>query len=289
MLMRFAPALFVVLWSTGFIGSRLGAPHAEPFTFLALRFALVLILLVPLALYKGQRVGSWRDRRTAMLAGVLIHGVYLGGVFFAIDRGMPAGVAALIVSLQPVLTSVLAGPLLGERISTQHWLGLILGVIGALLILAPKIASGGAIADGITLPTVAASVIGLIAITLGTLHQKRSATRIDLVAGAVWQYLGALGAVTLAAVLLENGTVNWTTEFVVALGWLVIVLSIGAISLLMLLIRQNAVATVSGLFFLVPAVTAIIAYLMFDETLTPVQLAGLALATVAVLLTSRVR
>lgn len=285
MLMRLAPALFVVLWSTGFIGSKLGAADAEPFTFLSLRFLFVLALLVPVVLTTGRQARGWRERGHALVAGTLIHGAYLGGVFWAIRHGMPAGVTALIVSLQPIATSVLAGPLLGERLSARHWLGLALGLAGAVLILAPKLghtlAAGG---GGIDARTITASILALAGITAGTLYQKRYATRIDMVVGAVWQYVGALAVVGVAALATETRAVNWTPQFIIALAWLVLVLSIGAITLLMLLIRQNAVASVSGLFYLVPAVTAVIAYLMFDERLDAVQMTGLALATAAVLL-----
>ncbi|SDO81985.1 Permease of the drug/metabolite transporter (DMT) superfamily [Filomicrobium insigne] len=286
MLMRVAPLVFVVLWSTGFIGSRLGAPDAEPFTFLSLRFLLVLGLLLPVALFFQQRAGGWHERGHAIVVGALIHGFYLGGVFWAIHREMPAGVAALIVSLQPIMTSVLAGPLLGERVSAQNWFGLAIGLVGAILILAPKFDLATSAGTGINGYTILASVIALCAITMGTLYQKRFATRIDLLVGAVWQYIGALIIVSAGALLFETREVNWTPNFIFALAWLVLVLSIGAISLLMLLIRQNAVATVAGLFYLVPGVTALIAHFMFGETLDLMQIFGLVLATFAVLLTT---
>ena len=288
MLMRAAPALFVLLWSTGFIGSRLGAADAEPFTFLSIRFLLVIVLLLPVAFSTGGGKGtnSWPAFGHAAAIGALIHGLYLGGVFWAIHRGMPAGVAALVVSLQPILTAILAGPLLGERVTRQHWLGLALGLAGAALIILPKIETTPDAASGINVETIAATLIALVGITTGTLYQKRTSANLGLMRGAVWQYTGALLIVGIGSLLTETGEVAWTPKFIFALGWLVIVLSIGAISLLMLLIRQNAVSTVSSLFFLVPGVTAVMAYLMFGETLSPVQLTGLVLAGLAVLLTS---
>lgn len=286
MLMRVAPFVFVVLWSTGFIGSKLGAADAEPFTFLSLRFLLVLALLLPIGLVMRREARDWRERGHAILAGTLIHGMYLGGVFWAIRQGMPAGVAALIVSLQPIMTSLLSAPLLGEQLSVRHWLGLALGLAGALLILMPKLQNAVTGGSGINGPTIIATLLALASITAGTLYQKRFAARIDLVAGAVWQYAGALAVVGAGAFLFESRVVNWTPTFIFALTWLVVVLSIGAISLLMLLIRQNTVASVSGLFYLVPALTALIAYVMFGETLDLLQVMGLVLATVAVLLIS---
>ncbi len=293
MLMRVAPALFVLLWSTGFIGSKLGAADAEPFTFLSLRFLAVLALFLPVVAWRRRMARGWNERGHAMAAGALIHGAYLGGVFWAIRHGMPAGVVALIVSLQPIATAVLAGPLFGERLSGRHWAGLALGLVGAVLILSPKLRALGEMtqtaAQGIDAATVTAAVLALAGITAGTLYQKKFAARIDLVVGAVWQYIGALAVVGPAALLLETRAVNWTPNFMFALGWLVVVLSIGAISLLMLLIRQNAVASVSGLFYMVPAVTAVIAYGLFGETLDAWQLTGLVLATLAVLMIASAR
>ena len=218
MLMRAAPLLFVLLWSTGFIGSKLGAADAEPFTFLSLRFLLVLAILVPIALVMRRQAGGWRERGHAAMAGTLIHGLYLGGVLWALRHGMPAGVAALIVSLQPLLTSVLSGPLLGERPSPRHWFGLALGLAGAVLILAPKLDSSVIGGGGITPATVCATAVALAAITAGTLYQKRFAVRIDLLVGAIWQYIGALAIVAPAALLVETREVNWTPQFMLALG-----------------------------------------------------------------------
>lgn len=208
---------------------------------------------------------------------MLIHGVYLGGVYWAIRRGMPAGVSALIVSLQPILTAVLAGPWLGERLTARDWTGLALGLLGAGLIVAPKLGSGA----GFDAASLAASVAALFAITLGTIYQKRFGGGVDLVGGAVWQYFGALAVVGLGAAF-ETRAIQWTPGLAFALAWLVLALSIGAVFLLMLLIRRHAVSGVSGLFYLVPACTAAMAYLMFGERLTLVQLVGMAAAIAGV-------
>jgi drug/metabolite transporter (DMT)-like permease len=176
---------------------------------------------------------------------------------------------------------------LGEKLSGRHWLGLALGLAGALLILGPKLEGAGqGLATGINPQTITATVLALAGMTAGTLYQKRFAGGIDLVGGAVWQYVGALAVTGALALALESRTVTWSPKFVFALGWLVLVLSIGAISLLMLLIRQNAVSSVSGLFYLVPACTAVMAFLMFDEWLSSIQLVGMAMAMAAVLLIS---
>jgi drug/metabolite transporter (DMT)-like permease len=203
---------------------------------------------------------------------------------------MPAGVAALIVSLQPIFTSLLSGALLGERIAARHWLGLGLGLAGAVLILLPKLETAAqSVSSGITHAAIMTTVFALAGITAGTLYQKRFAGRIDLVAGAVWQYIGALTVTGAAALATESRQVTWTLEFVLATAWLVVVISIGAIFLLMRLIERDTAARVSGLFYLVPAVTAVIAYFAFGETLEAIQIAGLALAAFAVLLISGAR
>ena len=287
MLMRAAPVLFVFLWSTGFIGSKVGVLYAEPFTFLSLRFIFALAILMPVALALGRQASSWVERGHAAVAGTLLHGVYLGGVLWALRHGMPAGVAALIVSLQPVFTSLLSGALLGERLAARHWTGLGLGLAGTVLILAPKLETAPLSgSDSIAPAALLTTVLALAGITAGTLYQKRFAGRIDHVAGAVWQYIGALAVTGAAALATETRQVTWTLDFVLAMAWLVIVISIGAIFLLMRLIERDTAARVSGLFYMVPAVTAVIAYVVFGETLGPTQIAGLALASIAVLLIS---
>jgi drug/metabolite transporter (DMT)-like permease len=287
MLRRIAPALFVLLWSSGFLGTKVGAQHAEPFTLIGLRFLLVLLLLVPMAAWRGgwHRL-PWRQRRDAMIVGGLTHGGYIAGCASAMKAGMPAGVVALVTSLQPVLTAVLAGPLLGEWLGARAWAGLALGLAGACLIIGPKLdlshAAGAAV--GLTPFAVASAVGGLVAITLGTLYQKRHGASVGLLDGAVWQYVGALAVSATGSVLFETRAIDWTPAFVAALAWLVVVISIGAISLLMLLIRDNAVSRVSALFYLTPATTALMAYGFMGETLTLVQLGGMLVAMVAVLL-----
>lgn len=286
MLMRLAPALFVLLWSTGFIAVKLGIGDCEPFTFLTLRFVSVIALLVILARAIGSPRLTWSQRRDSAIVGLGVHGLYLAGVFWAVRHGMPAGVVALIVSLQPILTSVLAGLVLGERAGGREWGGLVLGIAGSALLLAPKIetsvAAGGG--TGINAATIGAALVALGGIILGTIYQKRAAASIDLVGGAIWQYLGALTLALPVSLLMETRQVTWSPAFALALAWLVVVLSIGAISLLMLLIRSSAVSRVSSLFYLVPATTALMAYLMFGERLLPIQLAGMVLAMAAVAL-----
>jgi len=287
---RLAPAVFVLLWSTGYIASKLGAPYAEPFTFLSLRFLAVLAILLPACLMLRAPWPRGRMALHAGVAGVLIHGLYLGGTFWAIRNGMPAGVAALIVSLQPVTTALLALPLLGERIKPLHWLGLVVGLAGVGLVIAPRLGTGtvGELA-GIRPATLLASGLSLITITLGTIYQKRAQAHVDLRTGTVLQFAGALAVSSLIAFATETRTVVWSRDFIIALAWLVLVLSIISISLLMVMIRRSAVSQVAALFYLVPVVTVILAFVLFGETLTLVQLAGMGLVTGAVMLISRSR
>lgn len=285
MLARLAPALFVFLWSTGFVASKLGAPYAEPFTFLSVRFLSVIVIMVPICLMAG---ASW-PRGSAfvhsLVVGALIHATYLGGVFWALRHGLPAGVTALIVSLQPVLTAILAWPLIGERITAKHWGGLALGLAGAVLVVLPKLESAvSADGSGITAVTVGSALVALFGMTLGTIYQKNSVAHPDLRTGSVVQFLGALLVSGPLALLVETREIVWSQDFVIALVWLVLPMSIISINLLMVLIRQNAVARLSGIFYLVPAVTAAIAYVVFGETLSALQLVGVGLVMAAVFL-----
>jgi drug/metabolite transporter (DMT)-like permease len=285
MLLRVAPALFVVLWSSGFIGTKLGVADAEAFTFLSIRFVLVLAILTPVALYlaRGPMTLTLAQRGHAIVAGALLHAAYLGGITWGVGAGVDANIAALIASLQPILTAVLAGLFLAEAITARHWGGLALGLFGTLLVIWPKIATGAAIV-GAPWAGLSAIVFALFAMTLGTIYQKRYCAGIDLVGGAVWQFLGALLVVAPLSLAFETRVINWTPGLVFAFAWLVLVLSLGAISLLMLLIRENAVSRTSALFYLVPGTTAVMAYAVFGETLAPVQLVGLVIVSIAVIL-----
>ena len=264
------PLLFVALWSTGFIGAKLGLPYVEPLTFLALRFAIVIVLM--LAVVAVARA-PWPPSGKAWLhigvSGLLVHGVYLGGVFMAIGHGLPSGITALVVGLQPLLTALVAGALLGEKVRPAQWAGLALGFSGVALVVAGKVATvpGGALL-GMLLP----AVVALLGITAGTLYQKRFCPSFDLRTGSVIQYLPC--AIAMA--------ISWTGEFVFALGWLVLVLSLGAVSLLNLLIRRGGAVNVASLFYLTPPTTALIAWAMFGETLSGWALAGMALAAAGV-------
>jgi drug/metabolite transporter (DMT)-like permease len=281
---RFVPALFVLLWATGFIGARYAMPWSEPFSFLAVRFvfAAVVLLLMMLAL-RSKRLRPAQAAHAAF-AGALIHGVYLGGVFWAIRNGLPAGLSALIIGLQPLITAVMAGWALGERILPRHWAGLATGFLGIVVVLAP---TAGEVVGGVTPATFAACLAGAVAISAGTVWQKKFVSNADLVTATLWQYLGAAAVMAVGSFAFETRQFTLTGELVFAMAWLVLVLSIGAIFLLMMMIREGEMSKVSSLFYLVPAVTALIAWALFGETLTPVQLVGMAITTIGVALATR--
>ncbi len=283
MLVRTAPGLFVLLWSTGFIGAKLGLPYAEPLTFLILRFALAVALLAPLALGLGHR---WprnpREFAHVATAGVLLHAGYLGGVFSAIHQGLPAGVVALIVGLQPLATAVAAPRLLGERVTPRQWLGFALGLAGVALVVWDKLRWEGA------LPAAFAwAALALASITAGTLYQKRHSGAADLAAGSLIQFVASALVLAPFAWWLESRAIVWSGEFLFALGWLVLVLSLGAISLLYLMLRRGEAARVTSLFYLTPPVTAVLAWLAFGETLGSTAVMGMGLAVTGVWLVMR--
>lgn len=277
------PVIFVLLWSTGFIGARYAMPHAEPASFLSLRFGLVTMLFGAYALFTGSlKHLSARDVFHLSVTGFLIHGVYLGGVFVAIYHGLEAGTSALIVGIQPVLTAFLAVPLLGERVRGVQWLGLVLGCAGVALVVMNKLEAGLGTPFGVWL-----SIVALFAIAIGALYQKKYCQKVPILTGAVVQFGAATLAMTLIAHLFESWTITWTHELILSLLWLVVVLSVGATSLLMVLIKQGAATNVASLFFLVPPVTALTAWIVFGETFGLLSILGMAFVVAAVVLVNR--
>jgi len=283
----FYPLLFVLLWSTGFIGAKFGLPFAEPLTFLSTRYVMVIAIMAAVAL--ATRAPWPKDWRSAMhigITGVLVHGIYLGGVFTAIKHGLPAGITSLVVGLQPLLTAVGAGWLLGERVSRWQWLGLAMGFVGVTLVV-----GGRARLDTVTADTLVhmlwPALAALVAITVGTLYQKRYCHSFDLRTGSVVQFVPTLLLTALLASQTETMHIAWHGQFVFALLWLVLVLSVGAISLLNLLIRSGSATRVASLFYLTPPVTALMAWALFDETLSLMAMIGMAIAVTGVWLARR--
>ena len=274
-----APGVFVVLWASGFIGAKFGLPYAEPMTFLSLRMAAAVgLLAVVIALTRPK----WPDRAGffhSAVAGSLVHGCYLGGVFAAIENGISAGLIALIVSLQPVLTSTLANRWLGERVLPRQWLGLLLGIVGVYLIVRENVAAGD-----IKPAAWAFATLALTGITTGTLYQKRFGGGIDWRPALFLQYLTADVLFIIAAFLFETRVVHWTPQFVFALAWLVLLLSFGAVWLLYFLIRRSAATRVVSFMYLTPPVTALMAWLLFGERLALLGLLGMAVCVAGVFL-----
>jgi drug/metabolite transporter (DMT)-like permease len=277
------PAVFVLLWSSGFIGAKYGLPYAEPLTFLLLRFVLVAVLLM---VFSFATKAPWPRSGTEIghiaVAGLLVHAGYLAGVFCAIHQGVSAGVIALIAGLQPVLTAAAASPLLGEQVSGRQWFGFALGLIGVALVVSGKLALGAGSLYGYAL-----ALVALLCITAGTLYQKRFCSGMDLRTGAVVQFAASAALMLVLAPLLETMQIRWSREFIFALAWLVCVLSLGAITLLFMLIRRGAASRVSSLFYLVPPVTALMAYIAFDERLSPSGAAGMVVTVTGVALVLR--
>jgi len=276
------PLLFVLLWSTGFIGARLGLPHTQPLTFLLIRYLIVIACMTLIAIATR---APWPQSPVVWLhigvAGLLVHGIYLGGVFIAISRGLPAGVASLVVGVQPLLTAVGAGWLLGAVVSSRQWIGLIMGLLGVGLVVSGKL---GAEFD---LQALLPAVVALVGITAGTLYQKRYCPAFDWRTGSVAQFVPTAMATGILAWLTESFHVEWSGEFIFALSWLVLVLSIGAVSLLNWLIRHSNAVNVASLFYLVPPCTALFAWLLFGDGLSATALLGMGLAVWGVYLARR--
>ena len=278
------PAVFVLLWATGFIGARYAMPWCEPFLFLAARFFIAGVILAAIAFLAKVKWPQPTVAIHAAIAGALIHGVYLACVFWAIRNGLPAGMSALIVGIQPLVTALIAGRALQEKITPQHWLGLAIGLIGIGLVLSPKLNLAG---TGVNAATLTASFVSVLGIAAGTIWQKRFVTKADLRTSTSLQYLGATlltGALTLA---FEKQQFVLTGELIFAMVWLVLILSLGAVFLLMILIRDGAVSKVASLFYLVPSVTALMAWPLFGETLTGFQIMGMLVTAAGVALATR--
>jgi drug/metabolite transporter (DMT)-like permease len=273
-----APAVFVLLWSSGFIGGKLGLHYAEPLTYLTLRMLGVLILLGLVIVLTRPKWPGRAGMAHSAATGLMVHGLYIGGVFVAIAHGLSAGLAALIVSLQPLLTSTIANRWLGERVVARQWLGLALGLAGVYLVLRGKTASAAT-------PLAWASVtVALIGITVGTLYQKRFGGAIDWRPALLIQYAAAGLLFGAGAFAFETRLVHWTPQFLFALCYLVVVLSLGAVWLYYFMIRHAAATRVVSLFYLTPPVTALMAWALFDEKLAPLALVGMAVCVAGVFL-----
>jgi drug/metabolite transporter (DMT)-like permease len=280
-LKKFAPGLFVLLWSTGFIGVKYGVPYAPPFYFLAIRMIIAaLLLFIAISFLRKSQPITRSIIWPSTLIGLTLHGAYLGGCFYAVSRGMPAGVAALIVSLQPVLVSLFAAKYLNEPLNARAVLGLILGLIGLIVVVLPRTNMTGG--NAISIVAIVASVIGLLGGTSGTILQKKYGGVIPTLAGTSIQYAATAVVLSILALLFEEPDIQWTANFIGALAWLVFALSFGAILLLFFLLRSGSAASVSSLYYLVPAATAIEAYFIFDEHISPISMLGTLITVIGV-------
>ncbi len=277
------PLIFVVAWSSGNIFTKFGLPYADPFTFLAIRFAIATLLMVAISvMFRAPWPASLREIGHIVVAGTLAYTVYLCAVFIAIDQGVATGTAALIAGLQPILTAAVVGRLLSETVSRRQWIGLFLGLVGVTLVVWRKLA----IAEGSD-AGMAFAVLALLGLTAGAIYQKRFCSAMDLRTGTAIQ-LATAGLITVVlALVFETREVAWTGEFVFALAWLVVVLTVGAYMLLFHLLSIGAASRVASLFYLTPPTTAVMGYFVFGETLGGLALIGMAVAVVGFVMAAR--
>jgi drug/metabolite transporter (DMT)-like permease len=279
---RFAPALFVLLWSTGFVGAKYGLPYADPFIFLSVRILIAAILLFALARILKMPVGIGRQAvARSGLIGFFLHACYLGGVFYSIAKGLPAGVAAVVTSLQPVLVSVFAVKVLGEQLRRTQIAGLLTGLVGVVLVLGPSIDAQ------IPKPAIIAILIALMGSTTATLLQKKLGADIPLISGTAYQYLFSGCVLGLIALATQETSITWNLRFTLAFVWLILILSVGAILLLLWLLNTGSAAKVSSLFYLVPPATAIEAFFLFGEKVNTQGFLGIGITALGVWLVMR--
>ena len=279
---RLAPFVFVILWSSAFITSKVIVDNASPFAALSLRFFIVAMgFCIFVKLLNKRIIYDFVKILEAVFSGILFHGLYLGGVFYSISIGMPASVAALIVSMQPVLTNIFAGPLLKERVTWKQWLGIILGFVGSFLVLGFDV--GGAI----PIVGVIASVLALIAATTATLWQKKISTKLPLVVNNFYQAVGASIFLLLIMIFFESPFILFNLDFILAMSWQIIFISFGAFTILMHLIKNGTASKTSNLFFLVPSISALMAWLVLDEIITLYDVIGLFVSSFGVFIATR--
>jgi drug/metabolite transporter (DMT)-like permease len=278
-LTKIAPFLFVWLWSTGFIGAKYGLPYIEPFFMLFVRFCFViLIFLILINIYRS----TWLNRTQSIqqvFIGTLIHGGYLGGVFLAIKLGIPAGITAIIVGLQPIVTTLIGRLFLNQSLNAKQSIGLLLGFVGISLVILENV---NVDTQNMNILGLGACLVALISISLGTILQKQLAGDVSLLTGSFYQYIGAIIVVALLTFSTESQSVIYTTELFIAMTWLVIGLSVLAILLLMYMIREGEVSKVTSYFYLVPPVAVIQSWLLFDERLGVLAIVGSILTVIGV-------
>lgn len=275
------PWAFVGIWSTGFIGAKYAVPYMDPFSVLSLRMLLTLIVFSALLWWRKPQWCSLPQAGHQMIVGFLVHACYLGGVFVAIDWFLPAGITSLIMGLQPLLTALFGWFWLSERLHQRQCLGLALGLVGVVLVVSQNIQGSSAAGWDAW----SAAFIALLAISIGTLYQKRFGADVDLMVGAFYQYLATAVVMLLLAWQFDSGVVIWNLQLLAALAWMVLALSVVAILLLLVMIREGEASKVASYFYLVPPLTAIEAWLLFDETLSLTAILGILVVVYGVYLT----
>jgi drug/metabolite transporter (DMT)-like permease len=276
-LSKIAPLLFVALWSTGFVGAKYGLPYADPFIFLAVRVLIAAVILFAVAAMMKSPIAIGASAITRSSAiGFFLHSCYLGGVFFSISKGLPAGVAAVVTSLQPVLVSLLAVKVLGEQLRGRQIVGLVLGLIGVVLVLGPSFEAS------IPVSGVIGILVALVGSTTATLLQKKIGADVPLIAGTAYQYLASGLILAIAAVATGGTHIQWSGKFILAFIWLIAVLSVGAILLLLWLLNQGSAASVSSLFYLIPPATALEAFFLFGEKVNTQGFLGIGITALGV-------
>ena len=281
-MVKIFPFIFIILWSSAFVTTKPIIDNSDPFTALAFRFFIVALGFFLFSIYtKKQILTNQKNLIQSLFSGVLFHGVYLGGVFYSISIGMPTGIAALIVTLQPILTNALAGKFLGEKVSFKQWLGISLGFLGATLVLGFDI--------GASLPVIGviASFIALLAITTSTLWQKKISNNLPLSVSNMYQAIGGCLFHLIIIFIFIEPYINFTPTFMIAMSHQIFLVSFGAFSILMFLIKNNSASKTVSIFFLIPPTTAIMAWLFLNEVLNNLDLIGFAVATLGVYIATR--
>ena len=281
-MIKLFPLIFIILWSSAFITTKPIVDYSDPFSALAFRFLIVAFGFFLFSIIKKQTILVTRKNLiNSILSGILFHGFYLGGVFFSISKGLPTGIAALIVTLNPVLTNALAGPLLNEKITWRQWVGVLLGFLGAIIVL------GFDIGSELPIVGIIAVLISLIAVTTATLWQKKISNTLSLPVSNMYQAIGGLIFHLLIVLFFTKPYIDFSTTFIIAMSHQILLVSFGAFTILMYLIKHNSASKTVSLFFLIPATSAIIAYIFLNETLTFYDILGFGIASIGVFIATR--
>ena len=281
-MIRVYPFIFILLWSSAFITTKPIVDNSDPFSALAFRFFFVALGFYLFSIYSKQSINiSKRNLIESLLSGVLFHGLYLGGVFYSISIGMPTGIAALIVTLQPILTNAMSGPILSEKVTTKQWIGVLLGFLGAALVL------GLDVGTDIPLLGLIATIVALISITTSTIWQKKLSNNLPLPVSNFYQAIGGCLFHILIIIFFIEPYIDFTKTFIVAMGHQIFLVSFGAFTILMFLIKKNSASKTVSIFFLVPTTSAIMAWLFLNEGLTNLDVVGFLITTIGVYIATR--